>query len=304
MARRDWDQVRAALDAFLAGSDRARLAAGDPVAFPRRYKTKADREVAGLVAASLAFGRVASIRAKIGDALKRMGPSPAAYVDALEPKKALEDFRTWRHRMAGPRDLVYLLSGIRKVRETHGSLGKAFAEAARSHPGDPQATLGAFVDGLLAADPKAVYGRIKPGPGFGNLLAHPKGGGPCKRLNLYLRWMLRPEDGVDLGVWDAVPPSTLIIPLDTHIHRIGRYVGFTRLKTPRWETAAEITSALARLDPADPLKYDLALCHLGIAGDCPRHRVEAICARCGLREICRLPTRRPKAPAPATRAGS
>ena len=276
MARRDWERVREVLDGFLAHQDSGRLLAADPVSFPRKYASKDDREVAGLVAASLAFGRVASIRAKIASALERMGPSPAAYVDGLDPAKALRDFRGWNHRMARPRHLVDLLKGIQSVRKEHGSLGKAFAGFYAERK-DLRSALG---------DLSSALGKVG-----GNLLAHPKGGGPCKRLNLYLRWMVRPDDGMDLGCWSGVPASALVMPLDVHIHRIGRYVGFTKKKTPRWETAAEITAALSRLDPLDPLKYDFALCHLGIAGDCPRHRVKAICARCDLKEICRLPRR-------------
>ena len=271
MPRRDWNRVREVLDGFLAR--REAVPGPDPVSFPRRYKGPDDREVAGLVAACLAFGRVASIRAKISEALSRMGDSPAAYVDDLEPKRALKDFRGWNHRMAKPQHLVALLGGMRRVRRRHGTLGAAFS----SFPGGVRERLTAFSDAL--------------GPVGGNLLANPRTGSPCKRLNLFLRWMIRPDDGIDLGIWEAVTPADLVIPLDTHIHRIARYVGFTTLKTPRWETAAEITRALARLDPADPLKYDFALCHLGIAGDCPRHQVKAICAGCDLREVCRLPKR-------------
>ncbi len=273
MPRRDWNRVREVLDGFLARRPADR--GPDPVSFPRRYAGRDDREVAGLLAACLAFGRVASIRAKIADALSRMGDSPAAYVDGLAPGRALADFRGWNHRMARPPHLVALLKGMQRVRRRHGSLGAAFS----SYPGGVRERLAAFSNAL--------------GPVGGNLLASPRTGSPCKRLNLYLRWMVRPDDGIDLGIWTGVAPADLIIPLDTHIHRIARYVGFTKLKTPRWETAAEITRALARLDPADPLKYDFALCHLGIAGDCPRHRVPAICTGCDLKEVCRLPRRDP-----------
>jgi uncharacterized protein (TIGR02757 family) len=273
MPRRDWNRVREVLDGFLERRRPGAALAADPVSFPRRYAGRDDREVAGLLAACLAFGRVASIRAKIADALSRMGDSPAAYVDALAPRRALADFKGWHHRMAKPRHLVQLLAGMQRVRRRHGSLGAAFA----AFPGSVRDRLTAFSEAL--------------GPVGGNLLANPRTGSPCKRLNLYLRWMIRPDDGIDLGIWKAVPPSDLIIPLDTHIHRIARYVGFTRLRTPRWETAAEVTRALARLDPSDPIKYDFALCHLGIAGDCPKHRVAAICAGCDLKEVCRLPGR-------------
>lgn len=275
MARRDWEHVKQTLDAFLVRRDPSLAAAADPVAFPRRYAGRDDQETAALIAASLAFGRVASIRAKAGDAFARMGSSPAAYVDGLDASRARRDFASWRHRMAGPGHLIALLAGIREVRARFGSLEAAYPAALSARE-------------ALTRFAKALRGKRDPGI----LLADPGLGGACKRLNLFLRWMVRPEDGIDLGLWTSVSPARLVIPLDTHIHRIARYTGLTRLKTARWETAADITRNLARLDPSDPLKYDFALCHLGIAGDCPRRRVPAICARCDLNPICRLPGRR------------
>jgi len=262
------------LEGFLTRQDRARALASDPLSLVRRYVGKDDREVAGLIVSSIAFGRVASIRAKAGDALQRLGPSPAATVDALTSGKARTLLKGWRHRMAGPEHLAALLLGIARMRRIHGSLGTAFLSAYTRH-GDLRRALGDFVAGI--------------GPVGGNLLADPRRGGACKRLNLYLRWMIRPDDGVDLGVWKGIPPSALVMPLDTHIHRVGRYVGLTRLKTPRWETATSITASLARMAPGDPLRYDFALCHLGISGECRGKRVDEVCARCDLREICRLP---------------
>lgn len=275
MAGRDWERVRDVLDALLRSRPPVQRLGTDPVGLVRRYAGADDREVAGLVCACLAFGRADIVRRNAADALGRMGPSPAAYIDRLEPARARRDLRGWRHRTAGSDDLARLLLGAGAARRKEGSLGRSFARAFR---GDLREALADFVDAL-------------GGPGMGNLLPDPLLGGPCKRLNLYLRWMVRPDDGVDFGVWQGVPTSALVIPLDTHIHRISRYVGFTHLKTPRWEAAAEITRALSRLDPADPLKYDFALCHLGISGACRQHRVDAVCATCDLREICRLPRR-------------
>ena len=281
MARRDWERVKGVLEGFLAGQDRARALAADPLSLVRRYASPDDREVAGLVVACLAFGRVASIRAKAGDALGRLGPSPSAAVDALTPARARTLLKGWRHRMAGPEHLAALLLGISRVRRAHGSLGACFRAAFERHHGSLRPALADFVSGI--------------GPVGGNLLADPRLGGACKRLNLYLRWMVRPDDGIDLGVWDGIPASALVMPLDTHIHRVGRYVGLTRLKTPRWETAASITASLARMAPQDPLRYDFALCHLGISGECRGKRVDAVCARCDLREVCCLPRLGPAA---------
>ncbi|HZN92334.1 MAG TPA: DUF2400 family protein [Myxococcales bacterium] len=113
------------------------------------------------------------------------------------------------------------------------------------------------------------------------------GGGAAKRLNLYLRWMVRGPDEVDFGIWTRVSPARLVIPLDTHIHRMARHLGLTRRKTAGWKTAEEITAALRRIDPADPVKYDFALCHFGMSGACPLKPARAVCEGCALLPACR-----------------
>jgi uncharacterized protein (TIGR02757 family) len=137
-----------------------------------------------------------------------------------------------------------------------------------------------------------VEGALTPGLRFLLPGSSEDGQGAIKRVALYLRWMIRPRDGVDLGAFrafePALTPAKLIIPLDTHIERIGRYLGLTDRKTGGLRTATEITAALARLCPEDPLVYDLALCHLGISGRCPKKRDVKICADCQIRSVCRL----------------
>jgi hypothetical protein len=125
----------------------------------------------------------------------------------------------------------------------------------------------------------------RPSPGMAHLVPDPTAGSACKRLLLYLRWMVRPADGVDLGLW-PLPPSMLIVPLDTHVHRISRNLGLTARRTPSWAAAEEVTAALRQLDPVDPVRYDFALCHLGISRDCPSRLDPIVCARCVLRRAC------------------
>jgi uncharacterized protein (TIGR02757 family) len=131
-------------------------------------------------------------------------------------------------------------------------------------------------------------GELKRRIGVRFLFPRPSEGSACKRLNLYLRWMVRPDDGIDCGVWTGVSPRQLVIPLDTHIARISSYIGLTQLRSPGWAMAQDITNSLRRLHAEDPLRYDFALCHLGIAGDCPRKRNLEKCARCPIVAICRL----------------
>jgi uncharacterized protein (TIGR02757 family) len=119
-------------------------------------------------------------------------------------------------------------------------------------------------------------------------LAHllPGGSGAHKRLNLFLRWMVRGPDGIDFGIWKCLSPAQLVVPLDTHLHRVALRVGLTARKSAGWRTAEEITASLRRIDPADPVRFDFALCHLGMSGKCPPKPVAGACARCLLRPAC------------------
>ena len=129
--------------------------------------------------------------------------------------------------------------------------------------------------------------RPKLNQAFANLIPDVMAGSACKRLMLYARWMIRKEDGVDLGVW-SLPARVLVIPVDTHIARISSYIGLTQREDASWKTAEEITAALRTLDPEDPVKYDFALCHLGISGSCPKKKHPVKCEGCPIRGICQL----------------
>jgi len=127
--------------------------------------------------------------------------------------------------------------------------------------------------------------------GLQHLCPDPALPGACKRWNLYLRWMVRGPDGIDLGLWRGVPASALVVPLDTHLFRIARYLGLTDRRDASWRTAAEITASLAAVDAADPVRFDFALCHLGMSGACPPRRRADRCAACPLRPVCRARAR-------------
>lgn len=276
--------VRARLDALLATTDARARRDADPVSFVHRYQAGADREVVGLIAASLAFGNVTAIRAKVAIVLDALGPSPAATLDR-EGRAALERrLRGFVHRVWRGPDVAALLAGAGSLRRAHGSLGAAFAgflAAADDELDDPDA---AFVE-ALARLADALRGR-SPSRGLKHLVPDPRAGSACKRLLLWLRWMIRPADGVDLGLW-PVSPARLVIPVDTHVHRIARNLELTRRADASLRTAAEITSKLRAFDPGDPVRYDFAICHLGVSRECPSRRDPARCASCVLRDACR-----------------
>jgi uncharacterized protein (TIGR02757 family) len=275
------ERLHEALDAVRARCDIDERRRNDPVEFVHRYRAPADQELVALVASAMAFGNVKALRAKIEDALDRIGPDVARAAD--DPEALLKKLRGWKHRVYRDRDLARLLAGARVVQREAGSLGVALArELERS--GDLRAALSAWTGAIRRAGglDEEEGGRR----GGAHILADPQKGSAVKRLMLLLRWMARPADGVDLGLW-PLPPAALLIPVDVHIHKLSRNLGLTRRNDVSWKTAEEITAALRRFDPGDPVKFDFSLCHLGMLQHCPSRRDPVRCEGCGVRDVCR-----------------
>jgi uncharacterized protein (TIGR02757 family) len=170
--------------------------------------------------------------------------------------------------------------------EAQGSLESAFV-GAHAVAGTWRGAIAGFVRGLRGAAPERELVRaLGPTRGVHHLLPGADAGA-AKRLNLYLRWMVRGPDRVDLGAWRQVRPSALVMPVDTHIARIAGLLGLCERRTVGWDMAEEITASLRLLDPHDPVKYDFALCHYGMSGACPAAPVRATCLQCPLRSACR-----------------
>jgi uncharacterized protein (TIGR02757 family) len=273
--------IKTSLDQLLATTDKAKHVAHDPIEFVRKFQGKpADVEVVGLMASALAFGKVDSIRKKIKEALDVLGESPSKTIADFDRGSLRQKLKSFQHRWTTGDDLADLLHAAAKLRETHGSLGEMVAKK-YTETKDFRASL-AFLSQNLRQ-----IARPKMTQSFANLIPDVLAGSACKRLLLYARWMIRPEDGVDLGVW-KLPTKALIIPVDTHIARISNYIGLTSREEASWKTAEEITAALRRLDPEDPVKYDFAICHLGISGSCPKKKHPVKCEGCPIKGICRL----------------
>ena len=281
--------LRPLLDALDAALDRTARIAADPVELPRRYADPGDAEVAALVAASLAYGRADVFKPVVERVLAAMGPSPAAFVRDFARAPQASFFSGATYRFNRPPDLAALAAAIGEVRARHGSLGARFAALLREAGGGDGAlrtALARFAAELRAAPAVAPLLAGRGPRGLLHLLPDAAGPGASKRWNLYLRWMVRGPDGVDLGLWREVPPSALVVPLDTHVHRVARALGLTRRPDATWRTAEEITASLRRVDPADPVRYDFALCHLGMSGACPARRDARRCAACALGGAC------------------
>lgn len=278
------------LDHFLDTFPRERHLASDPVQFVHRYENPLDREVVGLIASAFAYGNVKSVLRTVETVLGYLGPTPASAITAFNPKTDIRRLKGFYHRFNTSRDLAVLFWIIRRTLEDFGSLENAFASAISPDDADTGNALDSFCGILLGFGHERFYprGELKRRIGVRFLFPAPSQGSACKRLNLYLRWMVRPEDGIDCGLWTRVAPRQLVIPLDTHIARISGYIGLTEMKSPGWAMALDVTRNLRRLHFDDPLRYDFALCHLGIAGDCPRKRDLQKCVRCPIVAICRL----------------
>ena len=260
--------MKAALDALYTdfnGPD----AALDPIQIVRRYSKVADREIVAFVAAGLAFGRVASILQSIEAVCAVMGPSPSAFVRNFDVRRDGAALKTFVHRWVRGRDVVHMLTVLRDMIREFGSIERCFASGYDDSHDD-------FAPAIEAFSARA---------GKSYFFAKPSTGSACKRMSLFLRWMVR-SDAVDPGGWTMIPASKLLVPLDTHTIRVGKCLRLTTRVSPGWKMAADITAALRKLDPLDPVRYDFSLCHLGMMGSCG-HGTTRSDEHCPLKPHCR-----------------
>jgi uncharacterized protein (TIGR02757 family) len=266
--------------------------ATDPVHIVRRFQAPADREIVGFCAAALAFGRVASVLQSIESLLAVMGPEPARFVRDFDPARERARLAPLVHRWISGRDLIALLIVLQRMLKETGSIEAFFLQGDDPAAPDVGPALDSFSTRALATDLRAAYGRRVPRQrGVSYFFPRPAAGSACKRLNLFLRWMVR-RDAIDLGVWTRVSPARLIVPLDTHVIRLGRCLRLTRYTSPGWKMAADITKALRTFDPRDPVRFDFALCHVGMMNACGFLKPQGS-TQCPLRGLCQ-PTVAPR----------
>ncbi len=240
-----------------ATCDRVLALSRDPVQFPRRYADPNDRALAAMLAALMAFGRVETIRAKLGVLLELLGPSPARTARDVPADELVARLEHFRHRTFRGDDIARLVHAAGRLIARDGALFAHLEESFRRH----QTLRGALAD--YTDELRAIAWPGGPTRTARHLLPDPRGPSACKRLALMARWIVRPDDGVDLGLC-AIPSAALVIPLDVHIHRIARTLGFTRRDSASWQAAEEVTEALRGLDANDPVRFDFALCHVAI----------------------------------------
>jgi uncharacterized protein (TIGR02757 family) len=272
--------LKARLDGLCAQYDTALALAKDPLSLVLAYGSPLDQEVAAFVAAHLAYGRVDPMIRAVRSALAPLGPAPATWLrehtETLAQEELTRALSAWAWRFhIGPDLVAWLLAWKRLDAESGHGLEAHLLPRSSDRPDE---ALSRLVQRLRKELPATYGARFS--------LPDPLAGAACKRWRMFLRWMVR-TGWPDVGHWTRYPIDQLVIPLDTHVARISRFIGLSRRATPDGRMALEITAALRRLDPADPLRYDFALSHLGILGDCPGVRQRSTCATCALYSVCR-----------------
>lgn len=275
------DQLREVLERLYTKYNRYELIKPDPLQFVYRYSKPCDMEIAGFVAAVLAYGRVAQIEKSVSGLLGMMGKSPCEFVRNFGPaeRKKLKGFK---HRFNTGDDISDLFVQLKKVINKHGSIEKFFLCGYKTGDSTILPALSVFCRTLLDGHEKTAGKQASRGLKY--LLSDPEKASACKRLNLFLRWMVR-DDDVDAGLWKTIDKSSLIVPIDVHMGRLCKILGFYQRKTVSLKAAVEITEAFAKIEPNDPVKYDFCLSRIGIVENCTG-KINQKCQICELERYC------------------
>ncbi len=261
----------------------------DPLKFSHRYKGVRNIETVGLISAVLAYGNVRQIFNSVEKVLAVLGDSPYDFVLNFNPERDVRKFGNIKHRFNSGFDIAFLIYLLKQIYERFLTLEDCFLEGYNSDDANIGKGLINFVDLFFSLNSAPFYSKGIPGKaGIRFLLSSPLKKSACKRMNLFLRWMVRTEGGYDHGIWKRIPASKLLIPLDTHSARICRYLGLSERKNSSWSMALEVTERLREMDPLDPVKYDFALSRLGILDLCEHRYVKDLCEMCSLFQVCRI----------------
>jgi len=275
------DSIKTVLEKLYHRYNRYELIKPDPLQFVYHYSKPRDMEIAGLLAAELAYGRVQQIQKSLTGLFGRMGASPFEFVLNFDKQKRrkLENFK---HRFTSGGDISDLLELLKRVLNQYGGIEEFFVRGYK--PGDKNIipALSEFCDSLLEMYAKTHTSSASTQLGY--LLTRPAAGSACKRLNLFLRWMVR-DDDVDAGLWKRVDKAKLIVPIDVHMGRLCRILGFHNRKVVSLSTAVKITERFAQIEPTDPVKYDFSLSRIGILDNCTG-RLRSGCELCELFKFC------------------
>ena len=274
-------KIRNVLERLYAKYNHRRLVKPDPLQFLYRYSEPADVEIVALLASGLAYGRVQQIEKSLSRLFEHMGDSPYTFVRDFDLRKRAK-LRDFKHRFTAGDDISDLLELLRDVCERFGSIEQFFLQGLDEGDTNIIPALTKFCDSLCAMYAQRHDGTQSSGLKY--LLASPARGSACKRLNLFLRWMVR-DDDVDPGLWRSVDRAKLIVPIDVHMGRLCKILGLYDRKTVTLSAAVEITESFVEIEPADPVKYDFSLSRIGIVENCDgSYRPE--CGDCELLDFC------------------
>ncbi len=252
----------------------------DPIAQIRSYCTdRRHAEVAALYGATLAVGNTTAIRGSIRHLVELAGGD---LVRVVRDRGRPDPWRGFRHRWIRGDQMTYLARRLHAIYDSYASLEEVFLEGMEN---------GGFASGIdsLARAARGPNGGRDAPRGYRALFPSPLDPqhSPAKRMTLYVRWMVR-NRFPDVGIWNRIPMGELRIPLDQHVFWIAYHLGLTQRRTRSWATVEEVTAALRRIDPVDPVRFDFVLCHTGISGDCPKRRDIDVCGPCAVRPDCRM----------------
>jgi uncharacterized protein (TIGR02757 family) len=238
-------------------SYKSKFSSKDPVWNLHRFSDERDIEIAGLLSSAYAYGSVDQINRFIDSVLKKTGNKPYEFTINFQKRKDKKHLKGLYYRFNTGDDLANLFYSMNKTLIKHSSLKNAFLAYYHSAHENIISALAGFTGEL------SLNGQHPTGRYYRHLIPNPNKGSTCKRMNLFLRWMVR-KDEIDLGLWSEVDSGKLIMPVDTHIARISKKLKLVKRKSVDLKFALELTNKLKQFDSADPVKYDFALCHSGI----------------------------------------
>lgn len=266
---------------------RAEFLGSDPLVMVHGFEDAGDREVAALFAALLAYGNVRQINASLERLFAAMEWQPRRFLESFHWPTAHRALRGFKHRFADENDILCLCWLLHQALQKQ-TLEAGFAAGIQDDEPDLAAAAGRFVDYLqsFAFEPYFDRDEMLERSSFKHLLPRADKGSACKRIHLFLRWMVRPADGIDLHLWPSISPSLLLVPIDTHVMRLSQNLGLCSRQTASLQFSREVTARLREIDCADPVRFDFSLCRLGILKACPSRADLEICRTCALYEPC------------------
>lgn len=247
------ENLRQRLEDLYNSFDFERFIQNDPIKFPKRFQSQADIEVSALISACFAYGNIRSFSYFLEELFKVIGRHPADFILNFNPSQLIKKLQI-KYRFSSSQDIVAFLFILKNILKEKNSLEFLFNNKSIVDG------ISSFIGEAMKVDLSKIYGKDIKTRGLLHFFPTPKRGSPCKRINLFLRWMVRNAD-IDFGLWKSIKPSELIIPLDIHIWKVSKKLGLTKRKSQSLKTAIEITNSLKEIEPSDPLKYDFVLCH-------------------------------------------